>query len=238
MRLIFFIPRKNGFTLLELLVGTAVFAILMLLLLQLTSALASNVRRTDDGLSMDSEVRIVFDLMRRDLAQARIGTAQNVFRGESNRMFFVSSTPRLATNFVSDQRQVVYFLEGGSLYRTAIEPTIAHWTSGLWNPMTNAWWSRAELVDARPGGFAERLLTGVQPYFDEAGNRFELFTYIARGSGQAAPSPTGATNPPGGVVVAFELASPTARKRGVTNASESRSYRYDIELNLPPVYQP
>ena len=94
-------PHKSAFSILEMLVATAIFSLMIVMLLQLTNSLLSNASRTDENLQTDQDVRILFDLMRRDLAQARIGTNQNQFYGSPTQVSFASSTSRLKTNYCS-----------------------------------------------------------------------------------------------------------------------------------------
>ncbi len=232
-----------GFTLLELLVGAAVLVLMLASLLQLTSALSASATRTNETLKLDSEVRAAFDLMRRDLLQARIGKRHNTFHGGTDRMFFVSSTPRLAQDFVSDQRQLVYFVEDGAMWRTVVDPSLASWRSGLWNPMDPEWHLRTGLAEPDNSMITEKIIDGVLPYSGGQNSRQEpWFSYRSRESGALIPLAPGnftdSANPPAGVLVAFDIVLPSARRSGVVTDANTRSYRYDIELNLPPVFNP
>lgn len=222
--------RRRAFTLMELLVATAVFALMIVMLLQLTSGLMSNANRVDENLTIDQEVRILFDLMRRDLAQARIGTNQNQFFGNSTQVSFVSSTSRLRTNYVSDQRLVTYFYESNTIYRAVVEPTTSNYPA-VWNPMNPGWWTQ----DVKAG--AEALLAGVYPY---DGNYTNPFVYTLRSG--AVVGTTDATNPPSGLTIGFSVAGRRAIARvaggAVTNTNERLQLKYDIDLNIPPPFNP
>jgi len=233
---------SRGFTLLEILVASAVLALMMVVLLQMTNALSRNATRTNDALRADSEVRVVFDLMRRDLLQARIGTSRNTFLGGTDRIFFVSSTPALRPEFVSDQRQIIYFFQDNALYRVVVEPSLENYLSGSWRSMDEDWHAEGDLADFPIESMAEKLLEGVRPFRLEEGGVAPFFAYRARDSGELISMNTGQTtasdNPPGGVLVAFELILPSARNRETVVEADIRPYRYDLELNLPPVFEP
>ncbi len=228
---------KSAFTLLEMLVATAVFAVLMMVVLQMTSGLMSGASRMDENLKMEQDVRLFFDLMRRDLAQARIGTNQNQFHGTGTNLTFVSSTQRLKTNYVSDQRLVTYFLAVGSngLYeirRAAVDPTIDNFSTNVasanWYPMTNAWWSGSRFPSyVADTNNSEIVLGGV---ISPNGSIFEYLAPTSR--------PTAATNPPRGVRVNFFLAGKRAIATGQTNTDKLTQIEYDVDLNIPPVFNP
>lgn len=219
-----------AFTLLEMLVATAVFSLMIVMLLQLTSGLMSNANRVDENLKIDQEVRTVFDLMRRDLAQARIGTNQNQFYGTPTQVSFVSSSSRLKTDYVSDQRLVTYFLADNTLYRAVVDPTISNYPA-IWDPLSPAWWTKSGTNNA------EALLEGVYPYDSAYTNPF---VYTLRNGSLTAATDT--TNPPSGLTVGFSVASrrATARAAGgaVTNTNERLQIKYDIDLNIPPPFNP
>lgn len=222
--------RLSGFTLLEMLVATAVFSLMIVMLLQLTSGLMANANRVDENLKIDQEVRILFDLMRRDLAQARIGTNQNQFFGTSTQVSFVSSSSRLKTNYVSDQRLVTYYLESNTIYRAVVDPTAANYPS-TWDPINPAWWSKDVKANA------EALLEGVYPYDADYPDPF-LYTL----SDGASTRTTAPTNPPSGLTIGFSVASRRAMARSsggaVSNTNERLPLKYDIDLNIPPPFNP
>lgn len=225
-----------GFTLLEMLVATAVFSMLMIVLLSMTSSMLTHSARLDENAEADRDVRIFFDLMRRDLAQARIGTNKNFFRGESNNLFFVSSTSKLKPDYKSDSRLVSYRVESNKIYRAVVEPLIndANWSAG-----TNGWWNNANVNGTN---YSEAVLEGVLPYNPPGGGATNYFGYVGR-DGRPTNSPTAATAPPAGVVVSFELLTKMAKKRLGSNIasfreSDVKRFRYDIELNIPPPYDP
>lgn len=219
-----------GFTLLEMLVATTVFALMIVMLLQLTSALMSNANRTDQSMKIDQDVRVLLDLMRRDLAQARIGTNQNQFYGTPNQVSFVSSSSRLKTNYVSDQRLVTYYRESNTIYRAVVEPTLANYPA-VWDPLNPSWWTKNVKANA------EALLEGVYSY---DANYPDVFLYTLR-NGDATTS-TEATNPPSGLTIGFSVAGKRALARAgagaVTNTNELKPLKYDIELNIPPPFNP
>jgi prepilin-type N-terminal cleavage/methylation domain-containing protein len=227
---------QNGFTLLELLVAMAVFSMMTVLMLSMTNSLIGNVSRIDDNTEVERSVRVFFDLLRRDLAQSRIGLSQNVFRGETNRICFASSSPRLNTNHVSDVRLIVYEMNAAdqTIRRAVVEPTMSNHSSGAWNPTNAAWWNSSAFSDTN---FSEIILEGVQVYTNQ-GQSAPPFSYVQRNTGALLSAPTATTNPPAGVVVAFGIVTKKAIARGVTNAQSTKSFRYDIELNLPPVFDP
>lgn len=211
-----------------------VFSMMIVLMLSMTNALIGHSSRIDENTEIERDVRIFFDLLRRDLAQSRIGLQQNTFHGESNRLFFASSSPHLKTNYVSDVRLIVYQMAGDKVLRSVIEPTISNFSSNSWNPYTANWWQNAGLTNAL---FTEVILEGVRPYSNQ-GQTDPLFTYISRSTGTVLPAPTVTTNPPAGVVVAFELLGKNALKKDNPTATATKKFRYDIELNLPPIFDP
>lgn len=215
-----------------MLVATAVFLLMIVMLLQLSSGLMSNANRTDENLKIDQDIRTLFDLMRRDLSQARIGTNQNQFYGTSTQVSFVSSTSRLKTNYVSDQRLVTYYLENNTIYRSVIEPTITNYP-GVWDPLNPGWWTKGVKTNA------EALLEGVYPY--DATDYQNPFMYVLR-NGTVTNTATDATNPPSGLVVALSVAGKRAIARSgggpITDTNSLRQLKYDIELNIPPAFNP
>jgi prepilin-type N-terminal cleavage/methylation domain-containing protein len=230
---------RSAFTLLEMLVATAVFSLMIVMLLQLTSGLMSNASRVDENLQIDQEVRTLFDLMRRDLAQARIGTNQNQFYGTSNSVSFVSSSSRLKTNYVSDQRLVTYYYANNTIYRAVVDPTLANYTTNpiVWDPLHPSWWTQPGFIaNVATDANAEALLTGVFPY-DAAYPA--PFSYTLRT--QTNPvSATATSNPPSGLTVGFSVASRKATRAGRadTSTNERKQFKYDIELNVPPPFNP
>lgn len=226
--------RLTGFTLIEMLVATAVFALLIVMLLQLTSGLMNNASRTDENLKIDQEVRILFDLMRRDLAQARIATNQNQFFGSSNQVSFVSSSSRLKTNYVSDQRLVTYFYESNTIWRSVVDPLVDNYPT-VWNPLKPSWWEIAGYQDQLQKD-AEALLEGVYPF---SADYPVPFTYVLRDGTRV--NSTSATNPPSGLTIGFSVAGrkTLARTGGnITNTNDLKQMKYDIELNIPPAFNP
>lgn len=222
---------STGFTLLEMLVATAIFTLMIVMLLQLTSGLMSNANRTDEGMKIDQDVRVLLDLMRRDLAQARIGTnSQNQFYGAPNQVSFVSSSSRLKTNYVSDQRLVTYYMESNTIYRAVVEPTLANYPA-VWDPLNPSWWTKNVKANA------EALLEGVYSY-DAAYP--DMFQYTLRNGGTTSSTDT--TNPPSGLTIGFSVAGKRSLARAgasaVTNTNELRPLKYDIELNIPPPFNP
>ena len=185
-----FLCGKSAFTLLEMLVATAVFSLMIVMLLQLTSGLMSNANRVDENLQIDQEVRILFDLMRRDLAQARIGTNQNQFFGTATNVCFVSSSSHLKTNYVSDQRLVTYFYANNTIYRAVVDPTLTNYPT-VWNPIQQSWWTQ-------PG-----FVTSTRARQPRASSR------------QA-----------------------TRSGRDAVNTNDRKQMKYDIELNIPPPFNP
>ena len=227
-----------AFTLLEMLVATAVFSMLVVVLLSMTSSMLTQSTRVDENAEADRDVRIFFDLMRRDLAQARIGTNKNLFRGDSNRLFFVSSSSRLRPDYVSDSRLITYRVDTNDkkVYRAVVDPVI---TDTNWNAGTNGWWNNANIYGPT---YSEAVLEGVLPYNPPGGGATDLFTYIRRDGG-LTNAPTVSNSPPAGVVIAFEMLTKTAKKRlgsNISNLKESdiKRFKYDIELNIPPSYDP
>lgn len=218
----------------ELLVAMSVFSLMIVMMLGMTNSLLGHASRIDANTQIERDVRIFFDLLRRDLAQARIGKQQIFFRGESNKMFFATSSPKLSTNHVSDIRLVTYQLTpDNQIIRSVIEPTMSNYSAGVWSP-TNTWWTNSSTTNAN---FSEVILEGVIPYTN-SGTTYPFFTYIARSTGMTIGAPTQTTNPPAGVVVAFGVQSSKSLQRGSTNLSDRRDFRYDIELNLPPIFDP
>jgi len=209
-----------------MLVATAVFALMIVMLLQLTDGLMTNANRIDENLQVDQDVRVLFDLMRRDLAQARIGTNQNQFYGTPTRLSFVSSTPRLKTNYVSDQRLVTYYLSNNAIWRAVVEPTVNNYPAP-WNPLLPEWWTNN--VTAEP----EALLEGVYAYDSQYPNPF---VYILRDG--SLRSNTAATDPPSGLTVGFSIAGRRAIARGSVPTNQLKKIKYDIELNIPPAFNP
>jgi len=228
--------RANAFTLLEMLVATAVFSLMIVLLLQLTSGLMSNANRVHANLTIDQEVRILFDLMRRDLAQARIGTNQNQFYGTPSQVSFVSSSSRLKTDYVSDQRLVTYFYESNTIYRAVVEPTTNNYPT-VWNPIKPSWWTNDVKANA------EALLEGVSPYdippYTTSSPYTNPFSYKLRTQTESVWEATNHTNPPSGLTIGFAVASRGATRSGrAENTNERKKMKYDIELNIPPAFNP
>jgi type II secretory pathway pseudopilin PulG len=230
------ISSRVAFTILELLVAMTIFSLMVVLMMSMTNSLMGHVSRMDENSEIERSVRVFFELLRRDLAQSRIGLNQNVFRGESNRIFFTSSSPRLATNYVSDVRLISYEMNvaNSTIRRTVVEPTMSNYSSGAWNPTNSTWWTNAALSDTN---FSEVILDGVQLYSDK-GQTTAPFSYVQRNTGSLLTTPTVSTNPPAGVVVSIGVLGKKAISRGVTNAQSTKTFRYDIELNLPPVFEP
>ena len=227
---------RNSFTLLELLVAMAVFSMMTVLMLSMTNSLIGNVSRIDENTEIERSVRVFFDLLRRDLAQSRIGKSQNFFRGESNRIFFASSSPRLNTNHVSDVRLIVYEMNvvNQTIRRAVVEPTMSNYSSGAWNTTNTNWWNSPAFSDTN---FSEIILEGVQVHSNN-GVTTPPFLYVERNTGNPLYGPTAVTNPPAGVTVAFGILGKKAISRGVTNAQFTKMFRYDIELSLPPAFDP
>jgi prepilin-type N-terminal cleavage/methylation domain-containing protein len=246
-------PAQSGFTILELLVATTVFSLMVVMMLTMTNSLLGHSARVDENAEIERDVRVFFDLLRRVLAQCRIGLNQNTFRGESNRLYFASSTAHLKTNHVSDVRLIVYQQAGDKILRSVVEPTISNFTTGAWNPYTTNWWNNPALTNA---SFTEVILEGVIGHSDS--NSFQLqtnslgntntdlskpfFQFVERSTGDfiILQSPTYATlntNPPAGVFVSFGILGKRALARGnTTNAT--KDFRYAIEFNLPPIFEP
>jgi prepilin-type N-terminal cleavage/methylation domain-containing protein len=225
----------SGFTLLEMLVATAVFSLLIVVLLQMTSALLSNASRTDDNLKIDQDVKVLFDLMRRDLAQARIGTNQNQFYGTPTNVCFVSSSMRLKTNYVSDQRLVTYFWENHTIYRAVVDPTLSNYSSNIWNPLITNWWTNTKWTN-EVGTNKEIIVEGVYPYNASYPNPF---TYVLANGNRT--DITTATNPPRGLTIGFSVASRSAIAQAggnVTDTNKLKQLKYDVDLNIPPVFNP
>ncbi len=230
-----------AFTLLEMLVATAVFSMLVVVLLSLTSSMLTQSTRVDENAEADRDVRIFFDLLRRDLAQARIGTNKNFFRGESNRLFFVSSSSRLKPEYVSDSRLISYSVETNSknilcFHRAVVDPVS---TNTNWSPGTNGWWNNTNVYGT---DCSEEVLEGVRPHTNTNGVTYDYFTYIGR-NGAPVASPTATNSPPSGVVVSFQLLTKSAKKRLGTNVAQAKeadvkAFKYDIELNITPPYDP
>ena len=234
-------PAPNAFTLLEMLVATAVFAMLMMVVLQMTSGLMSGATRMDENLKMEQDVRLFFDILRRDLAQARIGTNQNQCIGTGTNLTFVSSSQRLKTNYVSDQRLVTYFVVTNTnnsvttldIRRAVVDPTLSNYTTNYWNPLTNAWWSNTSfLTYATSANNSEVVLSGVT----EVTNGQGIFFYYPPDSTTQVTSFLPAI-PARGVKVNFNLLTKRALKTG-TNAGNIKQFEYDVDLNLPPVFNP
>jgi prepilin-type N-terminal cleavage/methylation domain-containing protein len=236
----------KAFTLLELLVSMAVFSILVVVMLNLTNALLSHSTRIDVNAEADRDVRVFFDFLRRDLAQARIGTNKNFFKGSTSNLYFVASTSKLKSNYVSDARLVAYQLRPDpdtnnhpnrtNIYRSIIDPTNANLSAST----TNWFYTNSAIVDAfshTNTNNSEVILEGYVPF-----QPYPLFTYVDQ-YGKTLITPPDADHPPSGVVVAFGLLTKTAKQRGVTtvtgtNDANSKMFQYDIELNLPPAYDP
>jgi len=233
---------RSAFTLLEMLVATAVFSLMIVMLLQLTSGLMSNASRVDENLQIDQEVRTLFDLMRRDLAQARIGTNQNQFYGTPTNVCFVSSSSRLKTNYVSDQRLVTYYYANNTIYRAVVEPTIANY-SNVWNPLITNWWG-IDGFKTNIATNAEALLEGVYPYdiapYTISSPYTNPFSYKLRTETNNVWDATNNTNPPSGLTIGFSVASRKATRAGRadTSTNERKQFKYDIELNIPPPFNP
>jgi hypothetical protein len=202
---------------------------MVVMMLTMTNSLLGHSARVDENAEIERDVRVFFDLLRRDLAQCRIGLNQNTFRGESNRLYFASSTAHLKTNHVSDVRLIVYQQTENKILRSVVEPSISNFSDKAWNPYTNNWWANANLTN---DNFTEVILEGVIPYTGKP-----LFEFVERNTGKLLSSPTLHTNPPAGVVVSFGILGKRALARGnTTNAT--KDFSYDIELNLPPIFEP
>ena len=226
--------KTSAFTLLEMLVATAVFAMLMMILLQMTSGLMSGATRMDENLKMEQDVRLFFDIMRRDLAQARIGTKQNQFNGTGTNLTFVSSTQRLKAEYVSDQRLVSYFLQGNTIRRAVVEPGTNNFTNSAtnadnrWNPLVANWWTSNDFTAyVTDTNNSEVVLSGV------ISTNGSIFEYL-----NPTDKPTLAANPPRGVKVNFFLAGKRAIATGQTNTNKLTQIEYDVDLNIPPVFNP
>ncbi len=228
---------KSAFTLLEMLVATAVFAVLMMVVLQMTSGLMSGASRMDENLKMEQDVRLFFDLMRRDLAQARIGTSQNQFYSTNTELAFVSSSQRLKAEYASDQRLVKYFLADGSngifnIRRAVVDPAIGNY-SNVWNPLVAEWWKLPGFVNYVTAN-SEIILSGVMPTNSSVPDIFGFYM-SGRTNVYMGLEPT---NPPRGVKVNFFLAGKRAIATGQTNAGKLTQIEYDVDLNIPPVFNP
>jgi len=237
-----------------MLVAMAVFSILVVVLLSLTSAIMSNATRIDEMAEANRDVRIFFDLLRRDLAQARISTTnRNFFLGApgGNEISFTASSSKLRSNNVSDARLIAYrYVPSDQMvFRAEIQPTQENLSSSYWQPTNLAWSSSPQIRAPDPSGesdglenyFWEPVLVGVLQF----GGNVEFFTPRARLTGglyNFPPIAGQATNPPSGIQVAFRLLNKKARVRNLDSAtaqeSDFRKYKYDIELNLPPAYNP
>ena len=235
---------RSAFTLLEMLVATAVFAMLMMILLQMTSGLMSGATRMDENLKMEQDVRLFFDIMRRDLSQARIGTNQNLSFGTSTNVTFVSSSQRLKTNYVSDQRLVTYFLADPTNFsgatnfynirRAVVDPTIANRSANYWDPLSQGWGTNANFLKyATNTDHSEVVLGGVTEVTNGQG---VFFYYLSGGGAQVVGFDP--TNPARGVKVNFNLLTKRAIKTRTTNAGAIKQFEYDVDLNLPPVFNP
>ena len=210
----------------------AVFSLMIVMMLSMTNSLIGHSARIDENTEIERDVRVFFDLLRRDLAQARIGQQQNTFRGESNRLFFAASSPLLKTDHVSDVRLIVYQFTGGNVSRSVVEPTIANFTNTdrAWNPFSTNWWTNTNLTNP---SFTEVILEGVQPY-----SNYPFFAYVARTSGNPLSAPTQTTNPPAGVEVSFGILGKNAKAKGGAVTNATKEFKYDIELSLPPIFDP
>jgi len=211
-----------------------VFSVMIVMMLSMSNSLIGHASRIDENTEIERDVRVFFDLLRRDLAQCRIGLNQNTFRGETNRLIFASSTPRLKTDHVSDVRLIVYQLDGDKVLRSVVEPTMSNFTAGSWNPYTSTWWNNAALTNT---AFTEVILEGIIPYTSQ-GQTYPLFTYVSRSTGSVLPAPTTTTNPPAGVMVSFGILGKSARQKDATGLVATKDFRYDIEMNLPPIFDP
>ena len=229
---------RGAFTLLEMLVATAVFAMLMMVVLQMTSGLMSGATRMDENLKMEQDVRLFFDILRRDLAQARIGTKQNQFYSTNTSIAFVSSSQRLKPNYVSDQRLVSYFLADAktnngitsySIRRAVVDPTINNYPTN-WNPLVTNWWTSSGLTNTN---FQEVVLSNVVEVSGVQG----VFFYYEAGKTNVYLG-LDPTNPPRGLKVNFNLLTKRATKTGVTNVGGIKQFEYDVDLNIPPVFNP
>lgn len=245
---------RGAFTLLEMLVAMAVFSILVVVLLSLTNAILTNASRVDEVAEANRDVRIFFDLLRRDLAQARISTTnRNFFIGatDGNEISFTASSSKLRSNNISDARLIAYrYLPAEKMvFRAEIQPTQQNLASNFWQPTNLSWASSPQIrapdpsgdSDGMPNYFWEAVLSGVLGYDSQV----HFFTPMARKTGQLYYFPATAnqtTNPPSGIQVAFRLLNKQARLRNIdSNAakeSDFRKFKYDIELNLPPAYNP
>jgi len=138
----------------------------------------------------------------------------------------VSSTPRLKTNYVSDQRLVTYYLSSNAIWRAVVEPTASNYPVP-WNPLLPEWWTNNVTNEA------EALLEGVYPY--DSGYP-DPFVYTLRDG--SLVSSTTATNPPSGLTIGFAIAGRRARARESTPTNQLKKIKYDIELNVPPAFNP
>jgi type II secretory pathway pseudopilin PulG len=232
-----------------MLVAMAVFSMLVVVLLSLTGSILSNATRVDESTEANRDVRVFFDLLRRDLAQARISTTnRNFFIGSSNEISFTASSSKLRTNNISDARLIAYrFVPADRVvYRAEVAPTIENLNSNVWQP-TNLTWTSALIPpstnsDGQANYFWEPVLSGVISY----GDSVHFFTGKRRQNGAlyyfTDPNAAQITNPPSGIQVAFRLLNKQARARKVTEPdlkdADFRKFKYDIELNLPPAYNP
>ncbi len=165
--------------------------------------------------------------MRRDLAQARIGTNQNQFNGTGTNLTFVSSTQRLKADYVSDQRLVSYFPQSNTIRRAVVDPNLGNY-SNVWNPLVANWWTSSGFSNyVENTNNSEIVLSGV------ISTNGSIFEYL-----NPTNKPTVTANPPRGVKVNFFLSGKRAMATGHTNTDKLTQIEYDVDLNIPPVFNP
>ena len=128
-----------------------------------------------------------------------------------------------------------YFYANNTIYRAVVDPTLTNYPT-VWNPIQPSWWTQPGFVtNVATNANAEAMLTGVYPY-DASWNNGNPFSYAFRGTNtNSAPS-----NPPSGLTIGFSVASRQATRSGrdAVNTNDRKQMKYDIELNIPPPFNP
>jgi hypothetical protein len=169
---------KQAFTVLELLVATAVLTVIMTILFNVFSRTSDTWQAGESNVDLSRNVRVGLDFMSRELSQAMVNTnaaGPLRFIGKPQGVYFVGSVP-LKSTYNSDLAEFGYHYDappGGSsnVFRLFSPPDPAHPAYGKWaprnlgsTPLTN------DFMYA--GAVSEVVWSFDMRYFNEVGTPF------------------------------------------------------------------
>jgi len=174
--------RRDAFTLIELLAATAVFVVLLGIILAVTNSVSATIRHATAGLEASSAARTGFDLMNRYLSQATLNPywdydnplAPRYYLRQSDLQFIIRQNTKNA-----GYGQEIYFVTPEAYSKS----TSFRSTRGLMNACS-AFVQYGSSKDFQPSGvgnekYRYRLMLGLQPTED-----LSVFNKPARQSGQ------------------------------------------------------